>query len=101
MRITRAIFLLLATALALTQAAWGAENGQRNYERQCARCHGITGIPVMPKTPNLAMREGMNKPDLMLLQYLKMPTALHPSFFGILTDQEILDVIRYIRVMRP
>jgi mono/diheme cytochrome c family protein len=95
------IFSLILGFLLTQSAAWGAENGQRNYERQCARCHGLTGVPVMPETPNLAMRERMNKPDLMLLQYLKMPTANHPSYFGILTDQEILEVIRYLRVMRP
>ena len=100
MMLVRTFFLVFVCWIA-TDAAWSADNGQRNYERQCARCHGLTGVPVTPQTPNLAMRERMNKPDLMLLQYLKMPTATHPSFFGILTDQEILDVIRYLRVMRP
>lgn len=95
------VFLVMLGCILGHHAAWGADNGQSNYERHCARCHGLTGVPLMPQTPNLAMRERMNKPDLMLLQYLKMPTANHPSYFGILNDQEILEVIRYLRVMRP
>lgn len=80
----------------LSQAAQG---GQRLYQQHCAGCHGLTGIPVTPQTPNLAMREGMNKPDMMLVQSLKMGGKSKPPFFGILTDKELMDIIQYIRVM--
>ncbi|MCK9283268.1 MAG: cytochrome c [Rhodocyclaceae bacterium] len=74
--------------------------GQRLYNLHCASCHGITGIPMMPDTPNLAMREGMNQPDFMLMQTLKMGKKAMPPYFGILNDQEMLDVIQYIRTIR-
>lgn len=96
-----AILIPLALAAATT-SSWSADvvKGKKLYELHCAVCHGITGIPVTPQTPNLAMREGMNKPDMMLLQSLKTPKGAKPSFFGILDDQKLLDIIQYIRVMR-
>jgi mono/diheme cytochrome c family protein len=92
--------VLLCLWLASSQA-WSLESGQRLYQRHCAGCHGITGIPVTPQTPNLSMREGMNKPDIMLVQGLKTGgRGAMPPFFGILSDQELMEVIRYVRVMR-
>lgn len=86
---------------AMSQA--GAVNlvrGQQLYNLHCASCHGITGIPVMPNTPNLAMREGLNQPDIVIMQSLKMGKNAKPPFLGRLNDQELLDVIQYVRNMR-
>jgi cytochrome c6 len=93
------LILLLGTASQAT-AAVDLARGQRLYNLHCASCHGITGIPVMPDTPNLAMREGMNQPDVMIMQSLKMGKKNKPSFFGRLNDQELLDVLQYVRTMR-
>lgn len=94
-----------ATALLLAAAASAASavdlaRGQRLYNLHCASCHGITGIPVTPDTPNLAMREGMNQPDVVIMQSLKMGKKNKPPFFGRLNDQELLDVVQYVRTMR-
>ena len=89
-------------ALAATSSAWAIDlaRGQRLYNLHCASCHGVTGIPVMPETPNLAMREGMNQPDMVLIQSLKTGKRNKPPFIGRLNDQELLDVIQYVRMMR-
>lgn len=97
--------LRLATAVLLctaASAAWSIDlaRGQRLYNQHCASCHGITGIPVTPQTPNLAMREGMNQPDFMLMQVLKMGKGTMPPYLGLLRDEELLDVIQYTRIMR-
>lgn len=97
--------LRLATAILLVTAATSAwcidlARGQRLYNQHCASCHGITGIPVMPETPNLAMREGMNQPDFMLMQTLKMGKKAMPPYLGLLKDEELLDIIQYTRMMR-
>lgn len=98
------LFRLLSLLLlgAATGSAWGIDlaRGQQLYNLHCASCHGITGIPVMPETPNLAMREGMNKPDIVLMQALKMGGRTKPPFFGRLNDQELLDILQYVRTMR-
>lgn len=95
-----ALSALLLGSLPLQAGAIDLARGQRLYNLHCASCHGITGIPVMPDTPNLAMREGMNQPDFMLMQSLKMGKKTMPPYFGILSDQELLDVIQYIRTIR-
>ncbi len=92
--------ILLLFAVSPSVTAVDLARGQRLYNLHCASCHGITGIPVMPETPNLAMREGMSQPDVVLMQSLKMGKKNKPPFFGRLNDQELLDVIQYTRVMR-
>ncbi len=97
-------FRVTATLLLLA-AAWPASaldlaRGQRLYNLHCASCHGINGMPVMPDTPNLAMRERMNQPDIVIMQSLKMGKRNKPPFFGRLTDDELFDVVQYVRVMR-
>jgi len=94
--------LVLLCLSFFSSLAWSVESGQRLYQRHCSGCHGIMGIPVTPQTPNLSMREGMNKPDFMLVQSLKTGAAGRsmPAFFGILSDQELMEIIRYVRVMR-
>ena len=54
----------------------------------------------MPETPNLSMREGMNQPDMVLIQSLKNGKRNKPPFLGRLNDQQLQDVIQYVRVMR-
>lgn len=95
---TAATVLLLAGA----DPALAADlaRGQRLYNLHCASCHGITGIPIMPETPNLSMREGMSQPDVVIMQSLKMGKKNKPPFFGRLNDQELLDVIQYTRTLR-
>ncbi len=92
-----ALFLFAA---ALPTSALDLAHGQRLYNLHCAACHGVTGIPITPKTPNLSMREGMNQPDVVIMQSLKMGKKNKPSFFGRLNDQELLDIIQYTRNMR-
>jgi cytochrome c6 len=96
----RIVSTVVLIAAAFSASAVDLARGQRLYNLHCAACHGITGIPVMPDAPNLAMREGMNQPDVVLMQSLKMGKKNMPPFFGRLKDQELLDVIQYVRTMR-
>ena len=92
--------VLLLFAVASPASAVDLARGQRLYNLNCASCHGITGIPVMPETPNLSMREGMSQPDVVIMQSLKMGKKNKPPFFGRLDDNELVDVIQYIRTLR-
>lgn len=91
---------MLLLACAYSASAADLARGQRLYNLHCASCHGITGIPIMPETPNLSMREGMSQPDVVIMQSLKMGKKNKPPFFGRLNDQELLDVIQYTRTLR-
>jgi cytochrome c6 len=88
--------------LLLASPVWAVDllAGQRLYNVHCASCHGVTGIPVTPETPNLAMREGMAQPDMVLMQTLKVGKKAMPPYFGLLKDQDLLNIISYIRTMR-
>ena len=92
----------VALGMATTSAVWAVDllQGQRLYNRHCASCHGVTGIPITPDTPNLAMREGMSQPDLVLMQTLKVGKKAMPPYFGLLKDQQLLDIISYVRTIR-
>jgi cytochrome c6 len=96
----RIVSTVALIAAASSASAVDLARGQRLYNLHCAACHGMTGIPVMPEAPNLAMRERMNQPDVVLMQSLKMGKKNMPPFFGRLKDQELLDVIQYVRTMR-
>lgn len=74
--------------------------GQQVYETHCANCHGVDGGPLVPGTPNFAFGEGLEKPDRPLYDVIKTGSALMPGYNGIINDQEILDVIAYIRTLR-
>lgn len=75
-------------------------NGQTIFETHCAGCHGPDGVPLVPGTPDFAMGDGLDKPDYALVLTTKAGTALMPGYDGIISDQEILDAIAYIRTLR-
>lgn len=96
----RSLVSILLLGVATSATAVDLARGQQLYNLHCASCHGLTGIPLMPDTPNLAMREGMNQPDVVIMQSLKMGKRNKPPFLGRLSDQELLDVIQYTRFLR-
>ena len=85
--------------IASVQAADIVKGGQL-YNRHCAPCHGPTGVSLVPGAPNLGRAERMLQSDLTLLSVLKSGKNAMPGYAGILTDQEILDVIAYSRTLR-
>lgn len=89
-------------ALALPLPALGANvvEGQRIYNQYCIGCHGIGGHSAMPNIPNFARAERLMQPDMVLLDSIKAGRMTMPSFNGILRDQQILDVIAYLRTLR-
>ena len=89
------ITLSLAVALSGAQSALAADvaKGSQLYMMHCASCHGPSGVPVMPGSPNFTRNEGLMQPDMVLLNAIRMGKNAMPGYFGILKDAEILDVI--------
>lgn len=75
-------------------------NGARLYNVHCLACHGMAGRAVLPQVPNFARGERLMEPDFMLLQSVKMGKNAMPPFMALLKDQEILDVLAYLRTLR-
>ncbi len=94
--------LLVALAglfqLGFAQAA-DPRNGAKIYNNHCANCHGAQGNGMMPGMPNFLRGEGLLKPDAALVQTLENGAGMMPAFRGLLTTQEMLDVIAYLRTM--
>ena len=93
----------------LTLAAFGVappihaadvSQGAQLYAMHCTSCHGRSGVPVMPGSPNFARSEGLMRPDLALVASIRTGKNAMPGYVGILKDREILDVIAYIRTLQ-
>ena len=90
--------MLLVAAMQVSAADIG--RGAQLYRLHCASCHGPTGVSAMPGTPNVARGTTLMQPDTLLLASIRSGRNAMPGYVGILKDQEILDVIAFMRTMR-
>lgn len=96
-------FTLLTTALTVWTAAVQAADpmaGKKIYVQHCQNCHGERGVPQWPGVPDFSHGEGLLQADSVLLTTIKAGKAMMPSYRGALQDDEILDVIAYLRTLR-
>jgi cytochrome c6 len=102
MRLRPLLLAALATSLGCPVSASAANvgEGQRIYQVHCVGCHGVGGQSPIPNTPNFARSERLMQPDTALLMSIKAGKMAMPSFNGILRDQQILDVIAYLRTFQ-
>ena len=75
--------------------------GKNIYDRNCAMCHGAQGISVMASAPSFKRGQGLFKSDFTLMEHIKKGKNACPAFIGILRDQQIFDVIAYLRTLYP
>ena len=62
-------------------------------------CHGAGGNPVLPEAPNFARGDGLMQPDRLLAEAVRNGKGAMPGFYGVLTDQEVIDVVTYLRTL--
>jgi len=92
-----------AVALALGLGIGGAcqagdvFKGQELYTRHCAGCHGLSGEGEMPGLPNFARADKLIKTDGQLADVIRSGNGVMPSFNGRLADEDIYDIVAYIR----
>lgn len=94
---------LLAIALTVWTAAVQAADpmaGKKIYVQHCQNCHGERGVPQWPGVPDFSHGDGLLKADADLLATIRAGKAMMPSYRGALRDDEILDVIAYLRTLR-
>lgn len=97
-------FLLLALTMPVLMSIEASDaadivKGGNFYAAQCAACHGATGVSIMPGAPSFARSESLLQPDLALLAAIKAGKNIMPSFQGVLSDRDILDVVAYLRTL--
>lgn len=88
------VFALMVTGLV---QAGDVHKGESLYKLHCLSCHGDRGRPVMPGAPDLSRGEGLMQSDQSLLNVLRTGNYAHPGYQGVLRDQEIFDVVSFIR----
>ena len=99
-RASRFIAAVLLAAPAGAGLAADMIRGGQLYAQHCAACHGPTGLAVLPGAPNFANQERLMQPDPVLMNSIKRGRGPMPGFQAILKDQDILDVIAYVRTLR-
>lgn len=100
-----------SASVAVAQAIQGdSKSGQGVYEQQCLRCHGAKldgngpdSQDLIVRPANLRSQTSRSKTDWELLVAISNGVLFSPmhSFRGKLTDQQMLDVLSYIRSVSP
>lgn len=104
------VVLIVALASSLVTAQGRTARGQVLYDEHCARCHGLTGrgdgpdaakLTVPPANFHTARSRAMT--DFELLTTISYGIAFSPmhAWRGTVTDEELLELVRYIRELAP
>jgi len=91
---------MLSALLADIAGAADVFNGRAVYDTHCQSCHGDDGTSMMPGTPDFTSGEMMVRPDTELLKRIREGSDFMPAYRGMLEDNEIMDVIAYIRSLQ-
>jgi mono/diheme cytochrome c family protein len=108
-----AVLAVCGLTLGLTAPSGWAETGdpakgKAIYERLCVACHGAqgkgdgpAGQMMRPPAANLSSTKVKDKPDAELFQTIQngRPPTPMAAFKGQLSDQQIRDVVAYIRTL--
>lgn len=106
------VLLVVATVNWVTAQGWPGDpkNGRPIYEKHCLSCHGmagkgdgIDGASLVVPPANFQSARSREKPDFELLLSISHGIAYSPmhGWRGRLTEDEMWDVISYIRTMAP
>lgn len=90
------IFTLLAANVA---SASDVNMGRETYQRHCAMCHGANGNASMAGAADFKRGQGLMQSDHALLERIQNGKNACPAYRGILREQQILDVIAFIRTL--
>lgn len=99
--------LLAAAASMAFLLCWGSAaiaadpgNGRKIYMSHCQNCHGMAGVGQMPGVPDFSRGEALFKPDIELVRRIRAGQGMMPSYEGMFTEDELLDVVAFLRTLR-
>ena len=105
------VVVALTASWALAQSHSGnRKNGERIFQQHCAGCHGTTGDGLGPEIKELIVPPAnfrapkyRTKTDMDLYLGIKQGVLFSPmhGWADRLSDQEIRDVLNYIRTFAP
>jgi len=73
--------------------------GAKLYNQNCVDCHGPHGDGQMPGVPDFRRTQVLFKPDTVLSETIQRGKNVMPGFAGVLTREQINDVIAYLRTL--
>ena len=91
---------LLLLGVITTVEAGDPFNGHHVYTQHCVQCHGENGSGEMVAIPNFRRGEGLIQPDYVMTETLKQGLGAMPDYRGLLDDNELADVITYLRTLQ-
>jgi len=93
-RIVGLLLLIFAS-----QAVYSSDvfNGKEVFVRECMSCHGATGEGIMPGLPNFKEGNTLFKNDNQLISIIRDGQGIMPSFYGVLSSDDMRDVTAYLR----
>jgi mono/diheme cytochrome c family protein len=100
--------LLLGAAMLLlvSNPAWSAESaGEATFKAKCVLCHGADGTGNTPLGKQL-QAANLHSPDVQKRSNADLHKVIHdgqtnmPAFADQLSDEEITQVIKYVRTFR-
>jgi len=75
-------------------------NGAKLYNMHCTNCHGPNGAGAMPGMPDFSRGQSLFAANAVLVQVLESGRGIMPAYRGLLTTQEMLDVIAHLRTFQ-
>lgn len=101
MKQIQSVLVMLFIGLLLNSTAYAADpgNGGQVYSRHCTTCHGDGGRGTMPGVPDFTRGQGLFKSNSDLISIIEQGKQIMPAYQGILSRDEMDDVIAYIRSM--
>ena len=101
MKVTAAKFAPLALLSLIMSAAMAGDmqKGREVYEMHCVACHGMNGYALDMTIPSFANGDRMFIMDQEMMQSIRNGKNMMPAFRGLLSDEEIRDVITYLRTL--
>lgn len=95
-KITLFIFVLLQV-YSFQVIANNVFKGREVFMRECMACHGESGEGKLPGLPNFKEGQTLFKTDSALIDIVRDGKGVMPSFNGLLTDEDIRNVVAYLR----
>ncbi len=94
--------LVLIVMLCASGAAFAADptKGRAIYATHCQNCHGSNGAGQFPGMPDFSRGESLFRPDIELVRVIYSGRGMMPAYRGMFTEEELLDVVAYLRTLR-
>ncbi len=80
--------------------AGNPRRGKEVYDTHCASCHGIDGTAAMVGVPSFRKGERLERPNPVLQKTIMSGRRMMPAWRGLLTLEQISDVVAFIRTLR-